>query len=171
MLAATSTAEQTKAFGAALADVVRPRDVVVLTGDLGAGKTTFVQGLGHALGVVELITSPTFTLHRRYQGRIELNHLDVYRLEQLEEVADLALPELLDRAAVTVIEWGDRVRPALPPDYLEIRFEFPPPGDGGLDDERRLVVLPVGASWAARQRRVGELIEQLSARTEGDGAC
>jgi len=74
---------------------------------------------------VEPITSPTFTLAREYDGdRLTLHHLDVYRLEQIDEVLDLALPELLDSASVTLIEWGDAIIPALPAEYLEIRLEY-----------------------------------------------
>jgi len=94
--AATSSVTQTRDLAAAIAELARPGDLILLVGDLGAGKTAFVQGFGAALGIDEPITSPTFTLARQYQGRLELNHLDVYRLEQIEEVLDLGLQELLD---------------------------------------------------------------------------
>jgi tRNA threonylcarbamoyladenosine biosynthesis protein TsaE len=145
--AATSSVTQTRALAAAIAELARPGDLILLVGDLGAGKTAFVQGFGAALGVDDQITSPTFTLARQYKGRLELNHLDVYRLEQLDEVVDLGLQELLDGPTVTLIEWGDTIVPALPADYLEVRLSF---GEG--DDDRRVQVRPVGARWGARSR-------------------
>ena len=90
MLAVRSrSASQTQALGAALATECEAGDLIVLTGDLGAGKTTFTQGLAAALGVRVTVTSPTFTLAQRYEGEMVVNHLDVYRLEELSEVVDL----------------------------------------------------------------------------------
>jgi tRNA threonylcarbamoyladenosine biosynthesis protein TsaE len=137
----------TQALAAALAELARPGDVVLLAGELGAGKTAFTQGFGAALGVREPITSPTFTLASQYEGRIDLHHLDVYRLEQLTEVFDLGLPELLDEGGVTVVEWGDAIVGALPADYLLISLTY---GDG--EDDRLLELEPVGPRWTARQR-------------------
>jgi tRNA threonylcarbamoyladenosine biosynthesis protein TsaE len=145
--AATSSVTQTRELAAAIAELARPGDLILLVGDLGAGKTAFVQGFGAALGIDEPITSPTFTLARQYRGRLELNHLDVYRLEQVEEVLDLGLPELLDGPSATLIEWGDTILPALPADYLEVQLTY---GDG--DDERIVQLRPVGPRWGARSR-------------------
>lgn len=154
MLAAcTSSAEQTRALAGAVTSLVTEGDLLLLTGDLAAGKTTFAQGIGSSLGVGEPITSPTFTLHRRYRGRLELNHLDVYRIDQMEEVADLDLPELLDSGALTVIEWGDVIVPVLPLDFLEVRISL---GEG--DDDRRFEFVPVGRRWSARARLLGEAL-------------
>lgn len=146
-VARTTSVEATRALGAAVAELARPSDLILLAGDLGAGKTAFTQGFGIGLGVSGPITSPTFTLARQHEGRLVLHHLDVYRLEHMEEVFDVGLPELLDEGAVTVIEWGDAVVPVVPADFLEIRLTF---GDG--DDERRLALRPVGAPWSARRR-------------------
>jgi tRNA threonylcarbamoyladenosine biosynthesis protein TsaE len=154
MLAAwTSSAEQTRALAGAVTSLVTEGDLMLLTGDLAAGKTTFAQGIGSSLGVVDPITSPTFTLHRRYRGRLELNHLDVYRIDQMEEVADLGLPELLDGTSLTVIEWGDVIAPVLPLDFLEVRISL---GDG--EDDRRFEFVLVGRRWAARARVLGEVL-------------
>jgi tRNA threonylcarbamoyladenosine biosynthesis protein TsaE len=148
--AATTSVTQTRSLAAAIAELARPGDLILLVGDLGAGKTAFVQGFGAALGVHEPITSPTFTLARQYQGRLELNHLDVYRLEQLEETLDLGLQELLDGPTVTLIEWGDTIVPVLPADYLEVRLTY-----GAGDDDRLVQVRSVGTSWGARARALG----------------
>ncbi len=92
----TETADETRAVGEALASMLQPRDTVVLTGDLGAGKTTLVQGIGRGLGVEDHVASPTFTLVREYTGRLDIAHVDVYRLERVQDVVDLALDELGD---------------------------------------------------------------------------
>ena len=147
LTAHTSSADETKTLGAVLAELARPGDVVLLAGDLGAGKTALTQGFAKGLGVREPVTSPTFTLARPYEGRLVLHHLDVYRLDQLEEVLDIGLPELLDEGAVTVIEWGDAVAPMLPADFLEVRLQF-----GAGDDDRDLRLRVVGGSWNARLR-------------------
>lgn len=145
----TTSPESTRDLAAALAELVRGGDLIVLAGDLGAGKTAFTQGLGGALGVEGPITSPTFTLARQYEGgRLRLHHLDVYRFDATAEVLDVGLAELLDdEEAVTVIEWGDAIMPALPHNLLEIRLTL---GDG--DDDRDIRLRPVGGTWAARQR-------------------
>ncbi len=143
--ARTNAPSETGALAAAIAGLARPGDLIVLVGDLGAGKTAFVKGFGAALGVAEVITSPTFTLVHEYRGTIPVHHLDVYRIEQLDEVRDLALPELLDGGSVTLIEWGDRIAPMLPNDYLEVCFEF---GEG--DDDRTVSLNVLGIGWSSR---------------------
>ncbi len=147
----TSSVEATRALAAALAELVRGGDLIVLAGDLGAGKTAFAQGLGQALGIDEPITSPTFTLARQYEGgRLRLHHLDVYRFDVTAEVLDVGLAELLDDVdAVTVIEWGDVIRQALPHDLLEVRITL---GEG--DDDRDIELHLIGG-WAARRRALG----------------
>src|SRR3954454_6191052 len=96
MKTTTSSPHETRALGAALAAILRPGDVVVLEGDLGAGKTTFAQGVGRALGIDEPVVSPTFTIVREYDCRVPLAHVDVYRLESLGELHDLGFEEVLD---------------------------------------------------------------------------
>ena len=162
--ARTSTVAETREVAAALAELARPGDLVLLAGELGAGKTAFAQGFGAALGVEDPITSPTYTLHSRYEGRLRLDHLDVYRLDQLSEVFDIGLPEMLDDGGVILVEWGDAIAPTLPADYLEIRFTF---GDG--DDDRQLELVPVGPRWTARCRSMTTLLERW-APPDPDGA-
>lgn len=146
LLATTSSVDETRDLAAAVSALARPGDVVVLAGDLGAGKTAFAQGFGRGLGVVDRITSPTFTLvHVHEDGRLPIHHLDVYRLDQLSEALDLGLAEMLDDGGVVLIEWGDAISPLLPHDYLEVRLTF---GDG--DDDRQVAVRSVGEAWASR---------------------
>lgn len=142
---ATKSADDSRDLGAAVAGHIRRGDVVILSGDLGAGKTTLTQGLARALGVDEPVTSPTFTLMRQYDSRPRLLHLDIYRLESVNEVLDLGLHELLDDDAFAVVEWGDVVAPTLATSYLELRFEL-----GGGDDDRVITARSVGAAWASR---------------------
>lgn len=148
-----TTVDATRELGAAVAGLARPGDLLLLVGDLGAGKTAFTQGFARGLGIDEPITSPTFTLARSYQGRLKLHHLDVYRLEHVSEAEDLGLGELMEDG-VTVIEWGDTIAPVLPADYLELRFVF-----GDDDDDRSLAVRIVGPSWSARQRSLAAAME------------
>lgn len=166
IVAATTTVGATQDLGAAIAELARPGDIVLLAGELGAGKTALVQGFGRGLGITERITSPTFMLARQHSGgRLTLHHLDVYRLEQMQEVFDLGLPEVLDEGGVTVIEWGDAIAPALPADYLELRLRF---GEG--DDDRIIEVHPVGPGWNARTRALGQALSPWTAQPSEAGS-
>ncbi len=111
-----ASAEETRAAGEAFAEVLSPGDVVVLSGRLGAGKPTFAQGVARGLGVRERVTSPTFTLVRPHacanpRGIATLYHADVYRTGSLAEVLDLDLTELVEEAAVALVEWGETAVP------------------------------------------------------------
>jgi tRNA threonylcarbamoyladenosine biosynthesis protein TsaE len=145
VVAATASVDATRELADAVSSLARPGDVIVLAGDLGAGKTAFVQGFGRGLGVTDRITSPTFTLVHVYEGRIPVHHLDVYRLEQLSEALDLGLPEMLDEGGVVLVEWGDAILPVLPHDFLEVRLTF-----GIGEDDRHVAFRPVGATWTLR---------------------
>lgn len=145
LCAYTRSVDETRALAGALSGIVRGGDLVLLAGDLGAGKTAFVQGLGQGLGVTEPITSPTFTLEQRYDSDPMLHHLDVYRLEQLNEVLDLGVSELLDEGGVVVVEWGDAVLPVVPNDYLKVRLSL-----GESLDDRIVTLRTVGPGWADR---------------------
>lgn len=147
ILLRTASATQTQEAAAVLAELAEGGDVILLAGDLGAGKTTFTQGFGRALGITDPITSPTFTLARQYQGRLMLHHLDVYRFDSNLEVFDVGLAELIDdRASVTVIEWGDAIRTELPLAVLEIELRL-----GDDDDERHISLRFTGLDWQKRQ--------------------
>ena len=104
----TATALETEAAGEEFGKRMRKGDLLLLRGELGAGKTTFVRGLARGCGSEELVASPTFQLVRIYQGHIQLAHVDLYRIESPGELRDLGLEELLDEGAV-VVEWGDRM--------------------------------------------------------------
>ena len=155
----TKSAEDTQAVAAELAALSRPGDLVLLVGDLGSGKTVFVQGFGAALGIGEAITSPTFILMRTYDaGRIPMVHVDVYRLEHLQEALDLGLAEVLDEGSVALVEWGDVVAPVLPADFLEVRLDR-----GEADDDRIVLVRTVGPGWAPRARAVRDALAPWAA--------
>lgn len=160
----TMSPEETRILGAALAPNLLPGDVVSLAGDLGAGKTVFVQGLAAALGVEERITSPTFTLVHEYQGRFPVVHVDVYRLDSIQEVLDLGFEELLDPSAVLLVEWGEAVLPLLPRRYLEVAIRRS--ADVEADDERVVTFRPRGPEWghklAAMRMTAEALLDAMS---------
>jgi tRNA threonylcarbamoyladenosine biosynthesis protein TsaE len=156
MLLRVDSLTSTHAVAAVLAGLARPGDVIVLAGDMGAGKTAFAQGFGRALGVTEPITSPTFTLVHSYKcGKITFHHVDLYRLERMAEVADLALGELAEFGGIVLVEWGDVVAASLG-DHLVVRLD---PVDG--DDEARFIdVSPSGSTWASRWGRLSSGLEE-----------
>jgi tRNA threonylcarbamoyladenosine biosynthesis protein TsaE len=127
-------AEATEAAGAALARRLRPGDVVLVSGELGTGKTTFVRGAARALGVSAPVTSPTFTIGRRYAGRVPVAHLDLYRLEGLDGEDPALLEDYLDPGAVAFVEWPERAGAAVPAATVRVRIEHL----GG--DRRRITV-------------------------------
>lgn len=142
----SASVDQTRALGAELASLVRDGDLLLLSGDLGAGKTAFVQGLARGLLVADRVTSPTFTIMAHYEGRLALHHVDAYRLGSPAEVFELALPETLDDGGIMVVEWGEIVAAQIPRDRLELTLTF---GDG--PDDRVIDVHAVGGSWLERQ--------------------
>ena len=138
------TAADTHAFGVRLAGVLRPGDLLVLSGPLGAGKTALTQGIGAGLNVTGRVVSPTFVIARVHRGRLPLVHVDAYRLASLDEVDDLDLDvDLAD--SVTVVEWGAGLVEQLAESYLEIQLERAP------DSEvRGLELIGHGGDWAQR---------------------
>jgi len=154
---ATESAEETRALAARLGALLGPGDLVLLVGDLGAGKTAFTQGLARGLGVTDPVTSPTFTIVQEYAGRLPLAHVDVYRLDRVQDLHDLGFDELVDDGRVTVVEWGDRVAQVVPTDHLVVRIAL-----GDAENVRVLEVSCHGPRWRARR----EALE----RALGDGA-
>lgn len=150
---ALESVEQTQALGARLATSLHPGDLVVLTGQLGAGKTALTQGLGAGLGVRGAVTSPTFVLARRHPGPLPLLHVDVYRLrggQNRIDLDDLGLDDEMP-TAVTVVEWGEGVVEGLSPSRLHIVLTRPDPTEG-TPDGRSARVQAVGPRWAVLTR-------------------
>lgn len=117
----TTSTEATKQLAATLAPYLRPGDVIVLNGDLGAGKTQFVQGVASGLGIAGPVTSPTFNILLSYMdGQLPLFHFDLYRLDYSDQLEDIGYYETVDGPGATFIEWGDKFPDALPYGYLEI---------------------------------------------------
>lgn len=140
-----ATAEGMHEYGTALASVLRAGDLVVLTGGLGAGKTTLTRGIGAGLGVRGPVTSPTFVIARVHPSLTAgpaLVHVDAYRLGGLAELDDLDLDASL-ADSVTVVEWGEGLAEALAEDRLEIRIER-----DGEGEEREITLTPVGSRWS-----------------------
>lgn len=143
----TSDPEQTRQLAAAVAGLVEPGDVIALSGELGAGKTCFVQGAARGLGVEVAVTSPTFVLVRSYRGRLPVVHVDVYRLQRLQDVLDLG-DEVFAPDVVTFVEWGDAITALLPQDRLDV--EIVHADETGDDAPSRCVRLTPYGSWSAR---------------------
>lgn len=146
---ASRSADDTQGVGVALGAVLAPGDVVLLAGGLGAGKTELAKGIGRALGVVDVVVSPTFTIARRYPGRVPLVHVDLYRLDRVQELLDLGLEEEGDDA-VTVVEWGDVAIAHLPGERLEVQIDQVGVGAGGATEDRIITIVPQGPSWNER---------------------
>jgi len=141
--------DDTRAIAAAIARVARSGDLVVLAGQMGAGKTAFAQGFARALGIHEPVTSPTYTLVHSYQtGSLTLHHADLYRLDHTAEVDDLALTELLDDRSLMLVEWGDVVDLG-PHLYVELRVP-----DLDEEDSREIVLTSDDRRWAPRWERL-----------------
>ena len=132
-------------WGQRLGSLLQEQDVLVLTGDLGAGKTTFTKGLAQGLGIKQMIKSPTYTIVREYEGRLPLYHLDVYRIG--EDPDSIDLDDFLFGEGVTVIEWGELLADSLPDDYLKLTLLK-------KEDGRELV-------FESQGRRSQELLEEL----------
>lgn len=130
----TATPEETAAVGEALGRTLGPGDVVALYGELGAGKTCFVQGLVRGLDVTGAATSPTFVLVNEYRGRLPVHHVDAYRTSSLTELMDLGVLDLMGGDGVTLVEWADKAEPLLPGRTVRV-------GIDGVGDEPRVITI------------------------------
>ncbi|MGI8406946.1 MAG: tRNA (adenosine(37)-N6)-threonylcarbamoyltransferase complex ATPase subunit type 1 TsaE [Actinomycetota bacterium] len=167
----TASAEETRILGASLAPLLLPGDVLSLTGDLGAGKTCFVQGLATAMGVRGPVTSPSFTIVHEYEARYPIVHLDVYRLDSFQEVIDLGFEEFLDPRAVLLLEWGDAIEPLLPRTHL--RIELKRTADPEADDMREITFRPRGEEWVRKlsgMRSTAEALLDAASSEPGQGS-
>ena len=146
MEALSHSVEETEQLGAELAQQLQPGDVLALTGEIGAGKTTFARGLAQGLGIpAASVASPSFVLVRQHSsGRMPLYHADLFRLDNLPQAANVGLEECYEAGGVTLIEWGNKVPGVLPEEFLEIRFDL-------LDSQsRRISLIPHGLRYEQR---------------------
>ena len=145
----TASAEETRALGRRLGELLRPGDLVTLAGPFGAGKTTLVQGIGDGLGIEEHLTSPSFTLVNEYLpdesgARLPFFHLDLYRLDGAAAAIELGLDDYLARRGAIAIEWPEAAVPALPVDRLDLEL--------ALDGDARTIALLAGGPRSAALR-------------------
>ncbi len=160
--------EKTSQLGASLAHLLEPGDVVLLDGELGAGKTTFTSGLAHGLGVQETIWSPTFTLVRILtSGRIPLAHVDLYRLKLVGEIDELGIDELLEQGSVVVVEWGEPAAGIFGPSYLEIKLAYDLSAVG--DSNRHITLEGFGPRWLEAWPQVEECVVAAGLTAQGEG--
>ncbi|MEW6458043.1 MAG: tRNA (adenosine(37)-N6)-threonylcarbamoyltransferase complex ATPase subunit type 1 TsaE [Bacillota bacterium] len=144
----TDAVEKTQQVGEELGRLLEPGDLICVYGPLGAGKTALAQGVARGLGVTEAVVSPTFILIREYRGRVPFYHFDAYRLHGPADLNLLGAEEYLAGDGVVLVEWADRVDPALPAERLDIVLDY------GGENKRRLSFVPRGARYRA-------LVEEL----------
>ena len=152
----TNSVDETRTLGARLGELLQPGDVLLLQGPLGAGKTAMTQGIGRGDGSNDLVISPTFVLINEYRGRVKLYHVDLYRLEDPDEITQLDLPGYTTDGAL-IVEWPERGAGLLPDEHLHVAIE---PAEDGNQDARRITLTAFG-------ERPAELLRTLSAAPVG----
>ena len=173
----SSSPEQTREIGRAIGEQSRAGDILLLTGELGAGKTCFIQGLAEGLGVPGYVRSPTFVLTHQYSGRLTLFHLDLYRIDGPLEAWDLGLEEQLFGGGVCAVEWADRTPEIFPDGCLWVHLDYEPdcpPSDPALDrasdnvtsENRRVISFSGGPTHLTNA--VQQLAESLPAGQGGN---
>lgn len=152
----TRSADQTRLLGGNIGKLISLPLVIALTGDLGSGKTTFVQGLAKGLQVPAeyYITSPTFTLINEYEGRLPFHHVDLYRIDHPEEAVETGLYDIIMGKGVTAIEWPEKIIDELPQERLQIHFEMPD------EKSRHLTLLASGPVAVSILRTIAKSIEE-----------
>jgi tRNA threonylcarbamoyladenosine biosynthesis protein TsaE len=149
--------EETRAIARAIASLLGAGDLVLLAGDLGAGKTCFVQGAAAALGARDHVASPSFVIVREYRGDVRIVHADAYRLTSLQELLDLGEETLLSADAITFVEWGDAVEGVLPAERLEVEIR------AGADERRLIAVRARTAAWEGRLAEIAARLREWAA--------
>ena len=172
----TTSSEATKQLAATLAPYLQAGDVIVLSGDLGAGKTQFVQGVAAGLGVRDQVTSPTFNILLTYPaGSLPLYHFDLYRLEEADELEDIGYYETIDGDGASFVEWGEKFPEALPYGYLEISIRVDDEGNRSVrthaygDRARRLLFVWAKDSKSRLMKCAGICVPK--GRPSGHGTC
>ncbi len=140
----TRSPEETREIGQRYGEIAQPGDVLLLTGELGAGKTCLTQGIAFGLGSKEYALSPSFVIMRRMRGRLPLYHFDLYRLDRLAETEDLGLDDYFYGDGVTVVEWAEKAQPLMPPEHLLVQIEYLSAND------RRFIFKSVGQRYDTR---------------------
>ena len=149
---ATSSLEETRRLGERLGRLLKEGDIICLHGELGAGKTSFTQGIAKGMGVAKaFITSPTFVIANEYKGRLALYHIDLYRLNNIAEIEDIGLSEYLKGEGVTVIEWAEKAEGLLSEERLSVYLE-------NLGGDKRML------AFKAKGKRYEEVIEKIGVR-------
>lgn len=156
----TRSSDETTSLGRRVGALLRPGEVVLLVGDLGTGKTTFVQGVADGLGVDGRARSPTYTMiHTHEGGRYPLLHVDLFRCSSPQEVTDLGLEELIEPPTVTAVEWGEKAGEIAGQDYLELEFAW----NSSEEDTRTIQFLPYGR-WRDRMRELSETVREWATK-------
>jgi tRNA threonylcarbamoyladenosine biosynthesis protein TsaE len=149
------SAEQTRELGAHIGRLASAGDIYLLVGSLGAGKTCLTQGIAWGLDIKEYALSPSFVIVRELYGRLPLYHMDLYRLDDIDEIADLGLDEYLYGKGVSVVEWAEKGMTELPPEHLLIQINYI------SDTARQLKFIPSGERYL-------DLLDQIRHLTKGD---
>ncbi|MGA9047870.1 MAG: tRNA (adenosine(37)-N6)-threonylcarbamoyltransferase complex ATPase subunit type 1 TsaE [Dehalococcoidia bacterium] len=145
--------KETRKLGTVIGKLAQGGDIFLLSGNLGAGKTCLIQGIAFGLGVKEYACSPSFMIAREYHGRLMVYHLDLYRLDHIEEIFDLGLDEYFREDAVCAIEWAEKGSDALPGDTLAIEMEHVG------EDSRRVSFVPRGPRYAGLVKKLKEKLK------------
>jgi len=145
----TKSPEETKKIGKDISRLVKPGDLIAFYGELGTGKTCFIQGVSEGLEVKDYVTSPSFTIINEYQGKISVYHFDLFRINNIEEILELGYEEYFYGDGLTVIEWANKIEKLLPKDHLKIDIKF-------KDCNKRKI------SFVPKGDRFNKLLEELT---------
>ena len=140
----TTSEQETLNLAKKIAKLLKPGDVISISGELGTGKTCFVKGLAQGMGISQVVTSPSFVILKIYYNKIPLYHFDVYRLDKSFQLEEIGFQQFQYGDGITVVEWGDKVSEILAFDHLEINFYY------YENDKREIKITPHGESWEKR---------------------